>query len=133
MQQEEVDYFGHEYEVGQNIELEGNVMLLIAKFLTEVIQKETEVFAPFNYAISAQEIKNEDGMVVRVESEFKEHNRTSFMLTATSDNGAQLGISHIGVKASQILSGLLTAHAVNIENKIAKKPSDLQDKDAFKA
>ncbi len=131
--QEEIDYFGHEYQVGQKIEFEGNVMLLIAKFLTEVVQKETAVFAPFSYTINSHEIKNEAGDLVRVDAEYRDHNKISFMLTATSDNGAQLGLTHLGVKASQILSGLLGVHAQNIENKTAKKPTEINEDRVFKA
>lgn len=131
--EEEIDYFGYEYQLGQEIKFEGNVMLLIAKFLTEVIQKETAVFAPFNYATNTQEIKDDEGNLIRVEADYKDHTKTSFMLTATSDNGAQLGLTHLGVKASQILSGLLGVHAQNIKNKTAKKQSEIKDDQIFKA
>lgn len=132
-EKQEVDYFGYVYDDGQPVQLEGNVLLLIAKFMTEVIQKETEVFAPFTYALNSQEIKDENGNLVRVEAEYKEHSKTSFMLTATSDDGAQLGLTHLGVKASQILSGLLHVHEKNINNKTAKKVEDKKVNDVFKA
>lgn len=130
---EEIDYFNYEYEPGQKIDFDGNVLLLISKFLTEVVQKETSVFAPFSYATNSHEIKDDSGNLVRVEAEYKDHSKTSFMLTATSDNGAQLGLTHLGVKASQILSGLLHTHAVNIENKVAKKQSEIKENNVFRA
>lgn len=129
----EIDYFGHEYEIGQNIQIEGNVMLLIAKFLTEVIQKETDVFASFMYATNSQEIKDDNGSLVRVDADYKAHTKTSFMLTAASDNGAHLGLTTTGVKASQILNGLLHTHAQNIENKVAKKQTEIKDNNVFRA
>lgn len=132
-QKEEIDHFGHVYADGQKIDFEGNIMLLIGKFLTEVIQNETGVFAPFTYTVNAQEIKNEDGELIRVEAEHKEHSKTSFMLTATSDDGALLGLSPIGVKASQILSGILHLHEQNIKNNLAKKVEDIITENAFKA
>lgn len=132
-EKQEIDYFGYVYPDGQTIQLEGNILLLISKFLTEVIQKETEVFAPFTYAVNAHEVKNEEGELVRVEAEYKDHSKTSFMLTATSDNGAQLGLTHIGVKASQILSGLLHTHELNIKNKTAIKVEEHETNNIFKA
>lgn len=132
-QKEEIDHFSYVYADGQRIELEGNVALLIAKFMTEVIQNETGVFAPFTYTVNANEIRNEDGELIRVEAEHKEHSKTSFMMTATSDDGALLGLSPTGVKASQILSGLLHVHEQNIHNKTARKVEDILAETAFKA
>lgn len=131
--QEEIDHFGHVYDLGQTIPIDGNVLLLIGKFMTEVIQKETEMFASFSYALSSQEIKDEDGKIIRVESDMRDHNKTSFQLTAASDSGAQLGLTSTGVKASQILSGILHMHEQNIKNKIAKKQEDINAANVFKA
>src|SRR5690349_17288031 len=102
-QEQEIDYFGHVYDLGQQVDFDGNVLLMIAKFMTEVIQKETQLFASFVYAEKSDEIKDDDGNLIRVVPHLKEHTKTSFMLTASGDYGAQLGLTSTGVKASQIL------------------------------
>lgn len=130
---EEIDYFGHVYEDGQKVEIEGNIVLLIANFLTEVIQKETNYFAGFSFASESHEVKDDKGNLVRVDSEWKDHTKESFLLTAASKNGAHLGLTSTGVKASQILSGLLHMHKNNINNNIAKKQEELDTNEAFKS
>ena len=131
--QEQVDYFAHQYEADQNVELNGNSMLLIARFLTEVIQKETDVFASFTYPIDIKEVKNDAGDIIRVDYDLKEHNKESFMMTASNDNGAQLGLTSIGVKASQILSALLWTHEQNIKKGLTKVQEELDEDRAFRA
>lgn len=130
---EEIDYFGHVYENGQSVEIEGNVLMLIAQFLTEVIQKETDYFAGFSYASEAHEVKDSEGNLMRVDSEWKDHTKESFLLTAANTNGAKLGLTSTGVKASQILSGILHLHKNNIKNNIAKKQEELNTDAAFKS
>jgi hypothetical protein len=132
MQNEEIDYFGNIYQAGQEIALEGNAILMIAEFLTEVVAKETNLFAPFTYAIKAYEVKGKDGEVVKVDSEYKDHTKDSFMMSAVSENGGQLGLTPTGLKATQILNALLAKHAQNIEKGLTVTKQQRTEIDAFK-
>ena len=131
MDNNEVDYFGNVYNHGQTVEIEGNAILMIAQFLTEVVQKETNFFAPFDYVSKSHEIKDEAGNLIKVASEYKEHTKDSFMMTAADENGAKLGLTSTGVKASQVLSALLAKHKMNMDAGLTIKPQDRNAKDAF--
>lgn len=130
---EPIDHFAHVYDLGQKIEVEGNILMLIARFMAEVVQKETAVFASFTYPDKLVEVKDDNGKVIRVDYELKEHTKDSFMLTAANDTGAQLGLTDVGVKASQILSALLYTHEKNIEAGLAKKQEQVDEQSAFKS
>lgn len=131
MNEENIDYFAYRYDPAQNIEINGEAVLMISQFLAEVIQKETEVFSSFVYSKDVKEIKDSSGKIIKVEYDWQEHNKDSFMMSAVDDNGSQLGLTSIGVKASQILSALLGVHAQNINSGLAKVKTELDDKRVF--
>lgn len=131
MNEENIDYFAYRYDPAQNIEINGEAVLMISQFLAEVIQKETDVFASFVYAKDVKEIKDVNGKIIKTEYQWVEHNKDSFMMSAVDDNGVQLGLTSIGVKASQILSALLGVHAKNINSGLAKIKTELDDKRVF--
>lgn len=131
MNEENIDYFSYSYEPTQNAEINGNALVMICHFLAEVIQKETEVFASFVYAKDIKEIKDADGKLLKIEYNWQEHNKDSFMMSAVDDGGSQLGLTPTGVKASQILSALLGVHAKNINSGLAKVKTELNDRTVF--
>ncbi len=130
---QETNSSSYVYETGQKIEFEGNIMLLIANLLSEVVNNETSMFASHEYPINLVEVKNKDGKVIRVDYELKEHTQESFMMTAANDNGAFVGLTPLGVKAAQILSGLIWTHEQNVEKGIAKKQEILDEQRAFES
>jgi hypothetical protein len=133
MQNEEIDYMSNVYNAGQPFgDIDGNVMLMIMEFLAEVVEKETQYFASLNYATRANEIKDKEGKVIKVDSEWKEHTSESFLMTSADKNGAQLGLTSIGVKSSQILNALLAKHAQNIEKGLTVTKQQRTEIDAFK-
>lgn len=130
-EKEPIDYFGNIYDLGQKIEVDGNGVLLIAKFLTEIIEKETNFFVGFTFPEKVREIKDVDGNLKQVAFDWKEHTKDSFLATAASDDGGQLGLTQIGIKASQILSALLWTHEQNILAGKAKKRETVDEQRAF--
>lgn len=130
---EEKDPFAYNYAPGQKIEFEGNALLLMSRFLIEVVERETYSFASFVYSDNTKEIKDDNGKVVKVDNNWKEHTQESFMMTAVDDGGSQLGLTSIGLKASQILSALLNTHEKNIEAKIAKKQETIDEARVFES
>lgn len=132
--EDDIDYINNIYNAGQSFgHIEGNAMLMIIEFLAEVVEKETSYFASLSYATRSNEIKGKDGKVVKVDSEWKEHTSESFMMTSADKNGAQLGLSSIGVKSSQILNALLAIHAQNIEKGVTVTKKQQNEANVFRA
>lgn len=132
---EEINHFDYGYELGKKLDFDANSMMLIAKFLGEVVEKETNVFAGITYPKSVREIKDDNGNIIKVQfDEITEHESpTSFLMTAADSNGGFLGLTSTGVKASQILSAILTWHEENINKGKAIKLKDLNEKRVFES
>lgn len=128
--QETPDY---RYDPNQDISINGNSILAIINFLGELVEKETHLFSSFVYPSKVEEKKDDNGHIYQVEYEWKDHNPDSFMWTAVSENGVQPGTTPIGLKASQILSALVSLHEKNIKSGIAKPKTELNDKAVFNA
>jgi len=108
-------------------------MLIISNLLADVVNKETSVFASYQYPTNLVEIKDDNGKLIKVEYELKDHTQESFMMTAVSDNGAFAGLSPLGVKAAQVLNGLIWVHQDNIKKGIAKKQEQIDERRALKS
>lgn len=114
-------------------QIDGNAVLVMISLLAEVVEKETHLFASTVYPKLVNEIVTKDGVLDRVDYEWSEHTPHSFMMSATNQNGGQIGLTTTGLKASQILNGLLGWHENNINVGLAKLVADDNDEDAFKS
>lgn len=121
------------YDNSVSPKIDGNAILVMISLLAEVVHKETQFFASMVYPKVVNEITKKDGSLDRVDFEWADHTPHSFMMSATNQNGGQIGLTTIGVKASQILNGLLGWHENNIKEGLAKKVTEENDEDAFKS
>lgn len=126
--EQEVEYA---YGLNQDININGNAVLAMINFLGEVVEKETSLFSSFVYPSKVEEKKDENGHLYQVSYEWKDHNPDSFMWTAVNENGAQLGLTPIGLKASQILNALVSLHEKNVNAGISKPKTELNDQRVF--
>jgi len=121
MEQEQINPYQYTYR-GETIGIDGDSLLIFMKVLEQVVNQETKIFANYTYPSKVREVIDDNGNVVRVEFEdIKEHNSISFHLTATSENGGHIGLTSIGLQASQVLSALINLHQSNIKNGLAIK------------
>lgn len=130
MKEEQKDNYVYDNNVLPTID--GNAILMMIPFLAEVVHKETQFFASMVYPKVVNEITQKDGSLDRVDYEWADHTPHSFMMSATNKNGGQMGLTPIGVKASQLLNGFIGWHENNIKLGLAKKETKKDDKDAFK-
>ncbi len=120
-QQEQINPYQYTYK-GETIGIDGDSLLIFMKVLEQVVNQETKMFANYTYPSKVREILDDQGNVIRVEFEdVKEHNPTSFHLTATSENGGQTGLTALGLQAAQVLSALFNMHQSNIKDGLAIK------------
>lgn len=121
MEQENFNPYDYNYG-GETVGISGDALLVFMKVLEGVVNQETKMFANYTYPNKVREILDDEGKVVKVQFEgVKEHNSTSFHLTASSENGGQLGLTALGLQASQVLNAIITLHRINIEEGLAKK------------
>ena len=131
---EKINPFEYGYG-GKEVNFDGDVIMLISRFLGEVIEKETDFFAGLSYPSKIKEVKDDSNKIVQVIFEdVKEYESPeSFLMSSIQDNGAVLGLTSTGVKASQILSALLNWHEKNIINGVAKKQENIDEERVFES
>ena len=123
------------YEYGYTQEQESLVnsigILALIDLLTEVIETQPKVFASLVYADKTEEVRDDNGKLIMVNSEWKEHTPDSFFLSAAQANGGQPGMTALAMKCEQMKYALQSVHMKNIENGVAKKTTDLEKEDAL--
>lgn len=131
-QTEMVNPFDYTYDRDQLITINANALLSFMSFLEEVVEKEPKFAALSVYPGKTTELKDENGELVRVDIEWKDHNSNSFFLTAADKNGGVPIMTNIALKGNQLLYGLTQIHQENINNKVAKKKEDIDAENVFK-
>lgn len=131
---EKVNPFEYGYG-GKEVTFDGDVIMLISRFLGEVIEKETDFFSGLSYHSRIKEVKDDNDKIIQVLfEEIKEYESPeSFIMSSIQDNGAVLGLTSTGVKASQILSAILNWHEKNIIKGIAKKQENIDEERVFES
>lgn len=132
-EKEIVNPYLYNYDEGQLIGVDGNGILSFMTFLEQVIEKEPKMAALLVYPGHTTEYKDDQGNLVKVEIDWKEHNAQSFFFTAADQAGGVPIRTEIGMKAEQLLQAFTMIHQENINRKIAKKVEDRETANAFKA
>ena len=132
-EKEVVNPYNYSYDKDQVISLNANAILSFMSFLEEVIEKEPKVAALTVYPGQTTEIKDDEGKLVKVEIDWKDHNSDSFFFTAADNNGGVPIMTQTAMKASQLLRAFTLLHQDNINRKIAKKVEDRKTEEVFRA
>tara|TARA_R110000782_G_scaffold201763_1_gene290382 strand:+ start:221 stop:634 length:414 start_codon:yes stop_codon:yes gene_type:complete len=130
-EKEQVNPYEYGYSKDQVVMLNGQGLMAMMDLLNEVVETQPRVFAPLTYAESTEEVRAENGDVLMVKTNWKEHTPQSFFLTAAQDNGGVPGMTALGLKATQMLHALTSIHEDNINRNVAKKYEDLKEEDAL--
>ena len=125
--------FEYIYDKDQLVGIDGNGILSLMSFLEQVIEKEPKVAALLVYPGQTTEIKDEEGKLVKVEVDWKDHNADSFFFTAADERGGVPIMTELAMKASQLLRAFTLIHQENINRKIAKKQTQRDDEKVFRA
>lgn len=128
---EEINTYEYGYTQSQEVMLNAIGFLAMIDLLNEVMASQPHVFTPLVYADKTEEVKDEQGNLVLINSTWKEHNANSFHLSAVQEGGAIPGMTPLAFKCSQIVHALETIHRQNIEKGIATKITDLQEQDVL--
>jgi hypothetical protein len=128
-----VNPYEYSYEQDQLISINANAVTVIMQFLQQVIEKEPSVGALRVYPKKVDEIKDEDGNLLKVTIDWAEHTANSFFFTAAEENGAVPITTEISLKANQLLFALTQIHQDNINKGIAKKSEEVNGEGVFKS
>lgn len=132
-EQEIINPFDYSYDKDQLVGINANGILSLMSFLEQVIEKEPKVAALLVYPGQTTEIKDDEGKLVKVEVDWKDHNADSFFFTAADTDGGVPIMTELAMKASQLLRAFTLIHQENINNKIAKKNEDRASENVFRA
>lgn len=132
-EKEQINPYDYSYDTDQLIGISGNGLLSFMSFLEQVIEKEPKVAALLVYPGQTTEIKDEKGNLLKAEIEWKDHNADSFFFTAAEASGGVPIMTEVAMKASQLLRAFTLIHQENINNKIAKKQTEIKDNNVFRA
>jgi len=128
---EEINSYDYGYEKDQVVMLNAIGLLAMIDLLNEVVATQPRLFSPLMYAEKTEEIKDDKGNVIAVNTDWKEHNPNSFFMSAVQENGAVPGLTPIAFKCEQMRFALESIHKQNIEKGIAKKITELEEKNAL--
>lgn len=130
---EQVNPYEYGYEADQVITLNAQAIISIMGFLEQIIEKEPSIAALRVYPKNVNEIKDKDGNLMKVETDWAEHTANSFFFTAAEDRGAVPIMTEIALKANQFLFALTKIHQDNINKGIAKKLGQVDEESIFKS
>lgn len=128
---EKVNPYDYTYEDADVTAINSNALLSIMSFLEMVIDREPGIGALLVYPKKVNELKGEDGELLKVYIEWEEHSPNSFFFTASDNDGGVPMMTELALRANQLLYGLTKIHEDNINRGAAKK-IDHAERDAFK-
>lgn len=131
MEKEQINPYDYTYEKDQVWMIDATACLMMIDFMNEVVASQPNMGALLVYPKKTDIVTDKDGKVIDVNVEWEEHNANSFFLSASKENGAVPFMTSLAYKAEQIKHALGLIHADNIKKNIAKKITELQEKDAL--
>ena len=130
-EEKEINTYEYGYTQDQEISINAIAVLAMIDLLAEVTATQPNMFASLVYADKVDEVKDKDGNLIMVNTEWKEHTPDSFFMTAVQESGAQPGMTQLALKCEQMRFALSSVHMKNIKEGIAKKVTDLNKEDAL--
>lgn len=127
----EINSYEYGYTPEQEIQINAIAVLAMIDLLNEVVETQPRIFASMVYADKTEEVRDKDGNLIMVNTEWKEHTADSFFMTAVQESGAQPGMTQLALKCEQMKFALQSQHLKNIEAGIARKITDLQKEDVL--
>jgi len=132
-EKEIVNPYEFAYDQDQLVGINGNSILSLMGLLEQIIDTQPKIGALMQYPEKSEKVFDDNGNLIKVDIEWKEHNKDSFFYTAAAENGGVLIVTDIALKCQQALYGLTQLHQSNINNKIAKKIEELNADTVFRA
>ena len=130
---EEINSYEYSYERDHQTSINSFAILGMIDLLQEVIESQPTMFAPMMYAEKTEEVKNDNGDVLYVNTTWKEHTSDSFFQTANTNDGGIPGLTPLSFKANQMMYALQMVHRQNIEKGEAKRIEELAKEEALNA
>jgi hypothetical protein len=131
IEEKEINTYEYGYNSDQEIQLNAIAVLAMIDLLSEVIETQPRIFASLVYAGNTDEVRDKDGNLVMVNTEWKEHTADSFFMTAVQESGAQPGMTQLALKCEQMRYALQSVHRKNIEQGVARKITELNKEDVL--
>lgn len=130
---EQVNPYEYAYDKDQIIPINANALINFMVFLEEVIEREPKMGALLVYPEKVDKITDKEGKLIKTDIEWKEHTQDSFFFTAADDNGGVPMMTSTALKANQFLYALTQIHQDNINKKIAKKRTEVNEDRVFES
>lgn len=130
-EKQQINPYDYSYEQDSNWIIPAHSGLMLIDFMNEVIASQPNLGALLVYPKTTEEIKDKEGKVIGVNIDWEDHNADSFFTTASQENGAVPFMTSLAFKAEQVKQSLGHIHLENIKRGVAKKITDLQEKDVL--